>query len=102
SDPGDWNEALMDLGREVCRVVPRCGRCPLARWCRFRRAGSAPVRGARRQAPYAGSFRQVRGSVVRTLRSTRSATLGGLARDLGEPLDRITEAVRALDADGVV
>ncbi|MFM8944409.1 MAG: hypothetical protein ACKOI0_04100 [Actinomycetota bacterium] len=30
-DPGSWNQALMDLGREHCRSVPRCDGCPLAR-----------------------------------------------------------------------
>jgi A/G-specific adenine glycosylase len=32
--PGDWNEALMDLGATVCiPKVPRCGECPLASQC---------------------------------------------------------------------
>ena len=39
-DPSGWNQAVMDLGREVCRPVPRCAACPLSRSCRFRRNGS--------------------------------------------------------------
>ncbi len=32
--PGDWNQALMDLGAEVCRSdQPRCPGCPVASWC---------------------------------------------------------------------
>lgn len=34
-DPGDWNQALMELGATVC--VPRgpdCASCPVRRWCR--------------------------------------------------------------------
>ena len=32
--PGDWNQALMELGATVCVVrSPQCGKCPLARWC---------------------------------------------------------------------
>ena len=32
--PGDWNEAVMDLGATVCiPKAPRCGECPLAPWC---------------------------------------------------------------------
>lgn len=32
--PGDWNQALMDLGATVCTPRnPRCGDCPVARHC---------------------------------------------------------------------
>jgi len=35
--PGDWNQALMELGETVCTPqAPRCGACPLSRWCRAR------------------------------------------------------------------
>jgi len=34
-DPGDWNQALMELGATICLPrAPRCGACPLARTCR--------------------------------------------------------------------
>lgn len=35
-DPAAWTYALMDLGALVCRPIPSCERCPLARLCRFR------------------------------------------------------------------
>lgn len=32
--PGDWAQALMDLGATVCRPGrPLCERCPLTQWC---------------------------------------------------------------------
>jgi len=32
--PGDWNQALMELGETVCTPqAPRCAECPVARWC---------------------------------------------------------------------
>jgi len=32
--PGDWNQALMELGATVCRpVAPECKRCPLSKQC---------------------------------------------------------------------
>jgi A/G-specific adenine glycosylase len=32
--PGDWNQALMDLGETVCTPAsPDCAACPVARWC---------------------------------------------------------------------
>lgn len=51
--PGDWNQALMELGATVCLpAAPRCGECPLAGACRARRRGiqeSLPRTAARRR-----------------------------------------------------
>jgi A/G-specific adenine glycosylase len=39
--PGDWAQALMDLGATVCRPkAPLCERCPLAADCKARAAGA--------------------------------------------------------------
>ena len=52
--PGDWNQALMELGATTCTArAPRCLACPLVERCAARRAGRVdelPVR-ARRRAP---------------------------------------------------
>jgi A/G-specific adenine glycosylase len=33
--PGDWNQALMELGETICTPqIPRCEACPVSRWCR--------------------------------------------------------------------
>lgn len=38
--PGDWNQAIMELGETVCTpAAPRCSDCPIARWCEARIAG---------------------------------------------------------------
>jgi len=38
--PGDFNQALMELGQTVCLPrAPRCLACPLRTWCRARRTG---------------------------------------------------------------
>jgi hypothetical protein len=38
--PGDWNQAVMDLGSTLCTPRhPRCPECPLRAWCRAFRAG---------------------------------------------------------------
>ena len=38
--PGDWNQALMELGEVVCTPQsPRCSACPVARSCRAYREG---------------------------------------------------------------
>jgi A/G-specific adenine glycosylase len=43
--PGDWNQALMELGATICTPRgPRCGRCPVAEWCSARAAGTQEER----------------------------------------------------------
>ena len=38
--PGDWNQALMELGETICTPrSPLCGECPVSRWCRARSLG---------------------------------------------------------------
>ncbi|MCM2332505.1 MAG: A/G-specific adenine glycosylase [Anaeromyxobacteraceae bacterium] len=51
--PGDWNQALMELGATICvKPAPRCQRCPVASACRARAAGrEREVPPARRRAP---------------------------------------------------
>jgi A/G-specific adenine glycosylase len=40
--PGDWNQAVMELGATVCTPKsPHCGECPVAAWCRARKLGIA-------------------------------------------------------------
>jgi A/G-specific adenine glycosylase len=44
--PGDWNQALMELGETICTPqIPRCPACPLSRWC------LAHARGLTREIP---------------------------------------------------
>jgi A/G-specific adenine glycosylase len=41
-DPGDWNQALMELGATVCTPGrPRCERCPVSAHCKGRDRGIA-------------------------------------------------------------
>jgi A/G-specific adenine glycosylase len=103
ADPGGWNQAVMDLGRTVCRPLPRCDVCPLAPMCRLvaagRPTGSQPRRA---QARFEGSSRQARGAVVRALRRSDGLTLLGLAEQTGLSGARLVSAVRSLAADGVI
>jgi A/G-specific adenine glycosylase len=101
-DPVAWNQALMDLGREVCRPEPRCDVCPLASICRFRREGTTARRGPRRQGPFEGSSRQARGAVVDALRSNRSLTPAGLVAEIGFARSRVDAAVESLVLDGLL
>jgi A/G-specific adenine glycosylase len=61
----DWNQALFDLGREICVArTPRCGACPLAAGCPSRGRTYAPLR---RQTRFEGSFRQRRAQLLREI-----------------------------------
>jgi A/G-specific adenine glycosylase len=107
--PGDWNQAVMDLGREVCRPKPRCDVCPVATWCAWRAAGGSGNgsvtrhrgRAGRAQGRFEGSFRELRGGVIRELRRG-PANEARLAGALGRPTGDVRRAVEALTAEGSV
>jgi len=86
----EWNQALFDLGREICIARrPRCNRCPLAEGCPSRGATYEPLR---RQSRFEGSFRQRRARVLKAVSARQTLPLEGLDR----------EAAEALAADGLV
>jgi A/G-specific adenine glycosylase len=115
---GEWNQAVMDLGREACTPRPRCGGCPLASGCAYPRPARLPVAGLpvprrpvtgaplRRpvaREPFAGSDRQIRGAIVDVLRGSRGAmSLATLAATTGKPFDRVAACIPRLRADGLV
>jgi A/G-specific adenine glycosylase len=101
-DPGGWNQAVMDLGREICRPLPRCERCPLAHDCVFRMNGATTAPRRSRQPRFEGSSRQLRGTVVRVLLEREQMTLGALASVTGRPGAEVATAVRGLAAEGLV
>ena len=53
---GAWNEALMELGQQICAVKnPACDRCPVANFCAAFQTGTQaklPVRAARKALPH--------------------------------------------------
>jgi A/G-specific adenine glycosylase len=100
--PGDWNQALMTLGRQVCRAKPRCEVCPLASVCRYRASGSGGEPPSKRREPFDGSSRQIRGRVVSALREHASSTMARLSTTTGAALPMVTEAIGGLVADGIV
>lgn len=45
--PGDWNQALMELGATICVPrSPKCPECPISEWCAARHAGTQSERPA--------------------------------------------------------
>jgi A/G-specific adenine glycosylase len=82
--PGDWAQALMDLGATVCTPKsPRCLVCPLAEGCAARRAGAPetyPRKAAKAERPHRYGLAYVawRGDAVALVRRPPKGLLGGM------------------------
>jgi A/G-specific adenine glycosylase len=100
-DPSSWHQAVMDLGREICRPVPRCDACPLAHRCPSRDR-VPPGATTRTQGRYEGSNRQARGRVLSVLRDASSMGVVGVTRAAGLPAARVAPALDGLVRDGLV
>ncbi|MDX1645671.1 MAG: A/G-specific adenine glycosylase [Longimicrobiales bacterium] len=103
--PGDWNQALMELGATVCSPrSPACPACPLGAWCAAREAGTQLERPAptqRRSAPAARFALAVlqRGGRVLVEKRPREGLLGGLWALPEARLERATEDESAVPAE---
>jgi A/G-specific adenine glycosylase len=97
-----WSVAVMELGALVCTATrPDCARCPVARRCEWRRAGSPA--GPPRPAPqrYLGSDRECRGRLLAVLRAAAGPVPADrLDAAWPDPAQR-ARALRALVADGL-
>ena len=60
-----WGSAVMELGQTSCRARAQCDTCPVETLCPS--AGTADVIASPRQARYAGSMRQRRGTLLRAV-----------------------------------
>ncbi len=83
--PGDYNQALMELGRTVCTPKsPRCGVCPIRGFCRAADAGTQAERPVKKKAGkkphYHVAAGVIRGADNRLLIAQRpmEGLLGGL------------------------
>ncbi len=82
--PGDWAQALMDLGATVCRPgMPLCEACPIAGFCRAFKAGAPetyPRRTAKAARPHRHgvAWRLMRGGMIGLVRRPPKGLLGGM------------------------
>jgi A/G-specific adenine glycosylase len=82
--PGDWAQALMDLGAVVCRPKqPLCGRCPVAEHCAAFAQGDPetyPRRTPKAERPhrYGVAYVLTRGPEVALVRRPPRGLLGGM------------------------
>ncbi len=98
--PGDWAQALMDLGAVVCRPkAPLCDRCPVRPFCAAYADGTAealPRRAPKIERPrrYGSAFVLTCGDQVALLQRPAKGLLGGM---LGLPTTDWTSAPPAPD-----
>ena len=82
--PGDWAQALMDLGATICRPrSPLCDRCPVAGHCAALAAGNPetyPRKTARAALPhrFGVAYLLTRGDQVALVRRPPRGLLGGM------------------------
>ena len=82
--PGDWAQALMDLGATVCRPrQPLCDRCPIAADCAGRAGGEPetyPRKTAKAERPHRHGVAYVltQGDQIALVRRPPSGLLGGM------------------------
>ena len=83
-EPGDLNQALMELGARVCVPrAPRCDQCPVSRFCDARIAGDAaslPLRAPKRppKVVYAVAALVLRGGKALAVQRPAKGLLGGM------------------------
>ncbi len=82
--PGDWAQALMDLGAVVCRPrAPLCDRCPVSAFCAARKAGTPDVyprksEKAERPRRHGAAYVLTSGGQVALVRRPPRGLLGGM------------------------
>ena len=94
--PGDWNEALMDLGATICTPkTPNCGACPVSRHCRAYQTGHPGAYPAPKVRP---AVRQVKAVALLIgdahsayLEQRRGSLLGGL---YGLPVEEVGDSIQ--------
>jgi len=83
--PGDWAQALMDLGATTCTPkAPRCNACPWEAMCAARADGAPeryPVRAPKRERPrrFGAAFRIEREGALWLVRRPEPGLLAGMA-----------------------
>lgn len=83
--PGDWAQALMDLGATICTPrAPKCDACPWAPACAARAGGAPetyPRRAAKPERPqrYGAAFKLERDGALWLVRRPEQGLLAGMA-----------------------
>lgn len=104
--PGDFNQAMMELGATVCLPAqPNCRQCPVARWCSTRGRGIQVKLPPRRKAKLRYLLAERQGSVLLVCRPATSALMPGMyelpalpaARNPSQPALRLRHSITTTD-----
>jgi A/G-specific adenine glycosylase len=77
--PGDFNQAMMELGATVCTPrAPQCSVCPLRSWCVSRGAGNARPQAARKRKQLTFGLARNSGSVLLVQRPPDASLMAGM------------------------
>lgn len=82
--PGDWAQALMDLGATICKPkTPLCDRCPVSTWCEAYKSGAPgtyprKTKKADRPRRHGVTYVLTRGDEVALVRRPPKGLLGGM------------------------
>jgi A/G-specific adenine glycosylase len=102
----EYSYALFDVGSIHCRARPDCPACPLRAACVWRARDQVAQSSERRQGPYHGSLRQLRGAVLRELLRDPQSSAAQLATAVhqlpGATPERIRMALEGLVGDGLI
>lgn len=101
-----FSAGLMELGALVCKTTPICSSCPLIDDCAWRLSGSPqPTKeelSKRKVQKFIGTDRQVRGKVMKLLRTTDLAVPQETIDILWHDPEQLQRAVEGLLTDGLV
>jgi A/G-specific adenine glycosylase len=102
--PGDFNQAMMELGAIVCLPkAPLCVQCPVFAWCRTRGEGASQGSILRRKEPIAYRLAVRRQSVFLVQREDHKSLMPGMwelpqtQSGAGEPVLRLRHAITSTD-----
>jgi len=77
--PGDFNQAMMELGAMVCMPLqPVCKACPVVEWCKTRGRGAQGQKQVRKSSESAHLLSARNGAVYLVRRSETSSLMPGM------------------------
>jgi len=77
--PGDFNQALMELGATVCTPrAPQCLICPLYAWCKSRGAEAVPPKESRKRKQLYCALANKGGAVLMVQRPANASLMAGM------------------------
>ena len=100
-----WAASSMELGAVVCTArAPSCESCPVAPMCAWRAAGYPPDAHAarRRTQAWAGTDRQVRGTIMGALRAAHGPVPSAVIDALWPDADQLARCLSSLAEDGLI